>query len=404
MPFISKHSPSYILLIKGHNLLTDKSALNTKTIALSQTFSDAGYQPIITSLSIPLHCRQRFHHLGKIVYLPLCSSLSLRSSPNFISRHIHSLFSSLTVLTLVIRLSKSKKRLFILFDDFQLSILLFKAASWFLPITLILDIEEWSPSKASNKILRIKAYVLFLYSLYLSNAVLAISLFLKKRVVLSRPGIPIHVLPPLAFAYQKTDLTIPSTVQFSCVYVGHVGYRSQLATVINGFTLFINSIKIPLDSGHCILNLVLYGLDFSENDLCEYLNLPSIPSYICISHSLSDDDFSRLLHSSTFALCPLSDTTANKARFPQKLADYCSVGAFPLVSPVGDIPLYFQDNISALFLHDFTSKSLAKQILNVYNYTPRQIASLKYGAYDVYLKYFSVKNNAPDLKSFLHSI
>lgn len=395
-----------VILLKGFNIGTHVSALNAKTLALASALAATGAKVVTISGSSSAQEPILLRNIHAGLHLSLRTTSLPHQSCQSIIGNRHRLSATFRLLSLVRQFKtrfKSEK-VSIIFDDNQFSVLLVRLFSWIFSWQLVFDLEELPVREGMNSFLRIKQRTIFAIFVYLSDSCVVITSYLANKIRSIRPGLPVLVLPALTHDLSGTSHTVTSNKStYDILYCGSAQYNDQLDAVIEGFNVHHANYSISERSPHLPPRLILIipGLNPS---LCYSITTryPALDkSNLLLLCNLSPADYRSWLLCADALICPIPRSDSNSARFPQKLAEYASASGLILVSPVGDIPQYFKDNINSIYLNSLNPMDIANTIQKSRTLSADKILSLKSSARLCYEHHFSCHAQAKYLSRHL---
>lgn len=225
------------------------------------------------------------------------------------------------------------------------------------------------------------------------NGVILISDSLVAHVKKRSPEKPIIKIPPLvnfdAFKVEKSD----KQNEPYFLYCGTTQYKDVIDFIIRCFTSMKNN-------EHVKIILVVSGDEQSKEKLKqEYEKLISKEKLSIIGNL----DYSELVSyyiNALALLIPLRNTLQDISRFPQKVAEYCA-SANPIVTTAfGEMPIFFEDGISALMASDFDEKQFTKKLDFVID-NPDRAQKIGQAGYNIGLSHFDYRSYAESLGNFI---
>lgn len=277
------------------------------------------------------------------VYFKYCSGRSNYDS-RFFSRNIRKFYGLLLEIYFLIRECKSN---IIINSRSNFDILFYffiaKIARSTTFITIVED--KYTHSFMRNQILKyIDSYFYWNISLSLIDIYLPISHFLKEKIKFNRIT---FILPPLFEYSNQLPKINPEEKYF--IFCGSVEYDNTIKLIIDSFKL--------LNDSDIYLYLVLHG---NENKINKYKRYSNIN--VKVLTKLTQDELLEKYSGAIGLLIPLNENDNDNARFPQKIAEYCSVGKPIITTKVGEIKRYFVDKDSALIAEDIDPSAIMKQM------------------------------------------
>jgi glycosyltransferase involved in cell wall biosynthesis len=171
---------------------------------------------------------------------------------------------------------------------------------------------------------------------------------------------------------------------------------------IKGASVLIQAFK-NLAAENNQLKLIITGdLDHCQGDqnLKQIVGKLNLEGKLILTGYLPESEIVPAMSAADILIEPKTDHVANMAAFPQKLAEYLSVGKPIVASAIGDIPQYLHSGENALLCRPGDPQSLAETIRTLMkNPSLRQELSKK--ARETAMKYFDNKKIAQRLEHAL---
>jgi len=213
---------------------------------------------------------------------------------------------------------------------------------------LLISLMEYHPSIAKGFIEKLKANFFDHYAIYLANAALPISQYLENLIYSKRKNLCVFKIPVLADYNYFNMITSQHTknIEKYFLYCGSLGYYEVIDLIIKSFlSLKDTSIK---------LYLVISG----KNAAIQKLTL-KLKNYenIKVFTNVPENNLIRMFSSSIGLLIPMRPVLQDKARFPQKVAEYLASGSPIITNAVGEISHYLKDQETAIFADDYSTDS-----------------------------------------------
>jgi len=212
---------------------------------------------------------------------------------------------------------------------------------------LLASIMEYHPALAKNIKAQIKAWLFWGVCFKVVDAALVISDFLQNEIKNRNKNLPIHKIPVLGDFNIKKNMVKQKSPYF--LYCGSVGYSDIIKLIVSSFE------KLKLDNFH--LFIVISG---KENKVESLKIRLSKHKNIHVFYQLSYQELLNKYANAIGLLIPMRNTVQDIARFPQKIAEYASVGVPIITNPVGEIGNYFEDRVSAVYAERDTIEAYSK--------------------------------------------
>lgn len=144
--------------------------------------------------------------------------------------------------------------------------------------------------------------------------------FPREKITLQRVGVSVGDFPKAERTKARALLNLPADSSIFC-FVGSI-FESDMRLLLGALrALKTTGEKMPLT--------VVIGNHDIDAKVCRELN-------IVLPGRVDDESFRRFFAASDYALLPLKDTIANRARWPSKVGDYLAAGLPVVTTPVGD--------------------------------------------------------------------
>jgi len=225
---------------------------------------------------------------------------------------------------------------------------------------------EWHLAllKGANITKRINAYFFDHFAARVSRGAIVISDYIYFKLASQKKNNKIIYIPVLTDIEKidENDNSVNLGYKYF-LYCGNIGYYDVVNLILDAY--FVYRSLNPSYKEHLIL--VLSG----ENKLIDNFR-SSIDAYVLSKdvNILSNIDYNILISlykNSELLLIPLRESEQDKARYPQKIAEYSASGV-PIVSnKVGQVGKEFSHKEDIYFADDFSSKSIAKAIQELMN-------------------------------------
>lgn len=219
---------------------------------------------------------------------------------------------------------------------------------------LVISIMEFHPVTQKGFFAKINAKLFDYYSFYFAHGAIPISNFLYNFIKERYPKYPILVVPVLSdYNFKSINVKNLNISGQYFLYCGSIGFKDVIDFVVNTFS------KIQHNTVR--LKLVLSG---KINDLqvfqCEIKN-----KNIDIYHTITYDELYSLYQNALGLLIPLRPNLQDKARFPQKIAEYLASGRPIITTNYGEIPFYFKNNENAFVAEKYDIEMYLEKLLFV---------------------------------------
>lgn len=259
---------------------------------------------------------------------------------------------------------------------------------------LVISIMEYHPSIAEGFLGGINAKLFDNYSFYFADGALPISHFLNDHIKKRYPKFPTLILPVLADfnEFKNNELRDNKFDEKYFLFCGSLGYFDTIQFLIKLF--------LSLDIKDIKLKLVIAGKVDKINKFIESIRIyPNIEVY----NDLSFSDLYEMYANACGLLVPLRPVLQDKARFPQKIAEYLASSAPIITNDYGEIPFYFEDNRNAFIVKDYDIEAYKKKLVIVLE-NPLIASKVGLNGFKLGQEKFHYENYAPILDHFLGSL
>jgi len=385
-----------VVVSKGSGISYEYSALNTKSYYIAKILKAYGFDVTILSgifYDSKSNCTNAGEYNRIKYYLPSWYSGSRKIGLKTVQKLIH----TVKVLFFLIQLKRKWRKIYYIFDDNSISIPFLLLLEWFGLIHLVYNIEEWPYGRKLSFKQKIIAWIFTGLPLKMCNKVIAVSSYLISKAKEYNEKSVGYCLPAISDFDKVAHLDLyddDETVRY--LYCGNVGYTNVIYAIIDAFY----GVNALLPNAHIELDLVLHGDKGDIERVKEYLD--SSKSSVLILSDLSEADLDLQYAKATVLLAPLRHTLQDKARFPQKIAEYVSHSKPIITTMIGDVGHYFESDISAIFINEFSASEIEKKMI----YVIENLAVVKEigkSGHAVGLKYLDYKSHTDGLGDFILS-
>jgi len=196
------------------------------------------------------------------------------------------------------------------------------------------------------------------YCMYLVDGILPISDYLTSIVKTRRPSLPWLKVPALGDFEFFSGIIQKKTRSF--VFCGSAAYMDIIEFIIRAFE--------SLRTIDYTLILVVNGNGKGIEDVTGLINESSHKERISHHRDVSYEDLQAIFSNAAGLLIPLRPTLQDKARFPQKIAEYVASGNPVITTGVGEITKYFTDMEDALIASEYNVQLFAEKMQYVIDY------------------------------------
>ena len=299
-----------------------------------------------------------------------------------------------------LHVSKKHDKIIVILDHCSISFFLYIyliAQKYNTP--LVFYIEEWFQAHYDQTLIfRFKSKVLNLLAFNLFDGVIAISDYLCKKAIKVNPELKIYKLPSLSDYNENIikDIPVNNEDVFVYLFCTSLSYINELWKIIHSFS----AVAQVVGRDKIRLKLIVNGSPSSMVTFIEEIN-KFCELQIHVLTELSADELFDQYRSSDVLLAPLNCDIRSNAKFPQKIAEYCSTSRPIITSSVGDIPYYFKHKESAFIINEFSVNEMTSMMLYVFN-NQLTLSDVGQKGYMVGAKYFDPKIHRIPFSSYLN--
>lgn len=203
------------------------------------------------------------------------------------------------------------------------------------------------------------------------------------------------LIVPILADYANEPKNYPVKQQFSyCCGVWYMMRNTLLLDAMDKLVKDYNSVEMVL---------ILSG---NEKDIAlfkETIKKRPSASNIKIRTKVPFDELNEIYSTSLGLIIPLDpNSVADIARFSQKVAEYVATGRPIITNPVGEIPFYFKDGVSACFAHYSTDGFYHSMKMMLDDTTKAD--EIGYNGFLVGRKYFDFRKVSIELNKLLETV
>lgn len=271
--------------------------------------------------------------------------------------------------------------------------LYYRLIAWLCGYRLVFSIMEYHPAIASNKLSQINAYIFWRFSFFLADGAIPISRFLSNQIKKRRPDIPLFDVPVLADFNHRSFAAMRVETRPYFLYCGSVGYYDVIRLIVEAF--------LNLEREGIELHLVISGetqrIQKLKNEISQYRKIK-------LYQKLSYDELYNKYACATGLLIPMRpNKQQDRARFPQKIAEYSASGSPIITNSVGEIATFFKGGFNAVFADEYSIEAFTSAMLWVLN-NPTQSKLMGLNGKKTGWRYFHYESIAKPFAEFLKTI
>lgn len=227
------------------------------------------------------------------------------------------------------------------------------------------------------------------YFMYFIDGSIPISRFLMKHI-LDKRQVPCIKIPPVVDFNQIDEIQRIDDGKYF-LYVGSAAFTDAIETVISAFE--------QTESNDFKLYLILSGSGL--NRFKQQVEKSSKNHLIRILSGLPYDELIGRMKGAAALLIPLNNRIQDKARFPNKIAEYLASQRPIITNAVGDIEEYFKHGHNAVISEESDVDSFAKSLQFVID-NPVKSNEIGKNGYITGRNNFSTQSISGPLKKFLN--
>jgi len=256
---------------------------------------------------------------------------------------------------------------------------------------LVFSLMEDHTILAKGLFKKVRAQLFWNFGFYFANGALPISIYLQNRIITKFKNISVFRVPVLAdFSHEGFKARKVRAKYF--LYCGDIGYYEVIELIINAF--------YKLSDNEIHLILILYGNQTKINNLQRnMLN----NNRIHISRNIPQYELYKLYTNSIGLLIPMRPSRQDRARFPQKIAEYLASGRPIITNNIGEIQYYFNDGVNTIFAKDYSIEAYRDAMQIVLNY-PDLCNEIGKNGRKMGYKYFHYESISEQFSEFLLSL
>lgn len=255
--------------------------------------------------------------------------------------------------------------------------------------------QEWALSlKTTNIIYKLSAVASCYWYGYFLNAILPISHFLWDKNLHFKK--PMHIVPILCSFEGGANQT--ASVNYNhFTYCVSASYFRVISMILKAFKIFKQK------GGQQTLILIVSGKTEEINKIQNYIQNMNLKQDIIIKSQIPYDELIKLYQTSLGLIIPLDPhSTADKARFSQKIAEYLSTRRPIITNNVGEIPYYFNNKENAI-ITKYNAEDLSQAMFYLAS-NPQKANEIGESGFQTGKQFFDYKRNSLALYNFFKSL
>lgn len=347
------------IIAKGSGISYSFNALNTKCYYMAKILKSYGLNVTILS-SIYYQPEPFAKKVGKYKGIKYYMPSVYPKAASKIRQTYYRLAHIWRVTCFLIYLKRKWGKTHFIFDDNSTPFPFLLLLNWLGVIDLIFNLEEWPLSHNISYKRKLWSHLFTVCAFKKCKKLVCVSSYLIAKAIKYNNKARVFKLPALAeFNESNCHTSINADGKHEMtrfLYCGNVGFSEVIETIIGAFENICRlrkNVKVEL-------LLILHGNELELEKVGDYVNRSEFP--IKIKCKLSEKALFAEYSQASVLLAPLRFTVQDRARFPQKIAEYVSFSKPIITTFVGDIGLYFKSDKSAIFIDDFSLTELGNKM------------------------------------------
>lgn len=348
------------IIARGSGISYSFDAVNTKSYYMAKILKSYGLNVIILS-GIYYHPEPFCKKVGKYKSIKYYLPSVYPKTASKIKRTYYRLAHTWRVTCILIYLKNKWGKIHYIFEDNSTPFPFLFLLDWLGVIDLIFNLEEWPLSHNISYKRKLWSHFFIVCAFKKCKKIVCVSSYLIAQAIKYNKKSRGFKLPALTeFNELKCETLIKADDKQNKItrflYCGHVGYSEVIETIIGAYENICRlrkNVKVEL-------LLILHGDELKLQKISDYASRLEYP--IKIKSKLSEADLFAEYSQASVLLAPLRLTDQDRARFPQKIAEYVSLSKPIITTCVGDIDQYFEPDKSAIFIDDFSVSELQKKM------------------------------------------
>lgn len=388
-------SNNFALITGTSSFPYEISAANEKYRLLAKSLISADFDVnIIAKVGNVNENKQETDYNGtfdniKFIY----TSKRVKKPKSILSRQIFFLQGLINEFKLIWNNRKKNITILLPLSPFPLIIYYF-ILSIFFKIKVVLNIMEWHVvQKNRTTFQKVNDYLFDNIATRLFNHSIVISHYIEEKIKQLNSSAKTFILPALT-DLNNFKFSIDKSTNNYFVYCGHIGYFNVIEFVLQSFEIFSKQ------NSEINLYLIINGNSSNFTKLKKLIKSLELTNRVIIKNRIPRSQLIEDYQNALALLIPLRETDQDKARFPQKIAEYAA-SKRPIVTNFwGEIKYYFQDNISAFICNSYNINEYANKMLYIAN-NKKETNSVGEMSYKVAFNSFHYENYSSKLKQFI---
>lgn len=319
-------------------------------------------------------------------------------SESFFRRRYDNLVGQIGEFFLIVKLGlKGKIQVAFFYPDGSfMALVYYRLLSLVLRFPIVAHYVELRSSFTSrNRIdLRIEDWLFDKYFTRLVDGVLPISEHLINHLASTGNSKPILKVPPMT-DFRSFAIESPPAGKRYFLYVGSGAYLSDIRFILNCFS------KLSTEDAN--LHLVVHGTASEMKDFHAELNSRDIEDRVIVFTKLQYSKLVEQYMGAYALLIPLQDTLQNRARFPQKIAEYAASKRPIITTQVGEVSFYFR-HMQTAFMASSYSELEYSEMMRIALHDEEMANQVGYRGYELGRENFSYEVCGSKIASFIKQI
>lgn len=182
----------------------------------------------------------------------------------------------------------------------------------------------------------------------------------------------------------------------------YIAYCGTISNTKDGLDKLILSFAlINKDFPNIYLYIIGQGSSETKNSNLSLIHELGISDKVIFTGKVTSERIPQMLIDAEMCVLARPDSLQSKCGFPTKLGEYLLSGNPVVVTDVGDIPLFLEDNVSALIASSNDNIEFASKMRWVLE-NPDEAKIIGKRGYEVALKYFNAKFEVSKMLSIMH--
>lgn len=264
-----------------------------------------------------------------------------------------------------------------------------------LKLQIVMSIMEWHVVQEDRSGLqKVNDYLFDNWAPKLFKKAIPISNYIDDKLKERNTKLKTYILPVLTDIDEFKNVNVKISDKYF-LYCGHAGYIDVIYFVINSFKRFHDK------NENIKMHLVINGSKTQLEKLSTYIDLKGLTNYIRILTKIPYRDLIIQYKNTLALLIPLRETEQDRARFPQKIAEYVSTCRPIITNEWGEVKFYFKNRVNAYICNRCDEIEFCETMMEIVN-DPNKSDEIGKNAFLFAEEYFNYSNHSEQLKSFIN--